>query len=89
MATGGSSNHTIHLIAMAKAAGIVLTWDDFDAISKVIPLLCKMYPNGSADVNSFRQAGGMSVVISELLNEGLVHNDVETIVGKGLENFIC
>jgi phosphogluconate dehydratase len=88
MATGGSSNHTIHLIAMAKAAGIVLTWDDFDAISKVIPLLCKMYPNGSADVNSFRQAGGMSVVISELLNEGLVHNDVETIVGKGLENFI-
>ncbi|QKF82857.1 phosphogluconate dehydratase [Halarcobacter ebronensis] len=88
MATGGSSNHTIHLIAMAKAAGIVLTWDDFDDLSKVIPLLCKMYPNGSADVNHFREAGGMSVVISQLLNSGLVHNDIETIVGKGLGNFI-
>ncbi|WP_320034859.1 phosphogluconate dehydratase [Halarcobacter sp.] len=88
MTTGGSSNHTIHLIAMAKAAGIVLTWEDFDALSKVIPLLCKMYPNGSADVNHFRDAGGMSVVISELLNEGLVHNDINTVVGFGLENFI-
>lgn len=88
MATGGSSNHTIHLIAMAKAAGIILTWDDFDALSKVIPLLCKMYPNGSADVNAFRDAGGMSVVISELLNEGLIHNDVQTVVGKGLERYI-
>ena len=88
MATGGSSNHTIHLIAMAKAAGIALTWDDFDAISKVTPLLCKMYPNGQADVNHFRDAGGMSVVISELLESGLAHNDVETIMGKGLERFI-
>jgi len=88
MATGGSTNHTIHLIAMAKAAGIVLTWDDFDAISKVVPLLCKMYPNGSADVNGFRQAGGMGVVISELLNQQLVHNDVQTVVGFGLEKFI-
>ncbi|GGD36830.1 phosphogluconate dehydratase [Malaciobacter pacificus] len=88
MATGGSSNHTIHLIAMAKAAGIILTWDDFGAISKVTPLLCKMYPNGSADVNAFRDAGGMSVVISELIKAGLVHNDVQTIVGKGLDNYI-
>jgi len=88
MATGGSSNHTIHLIAMAKAAGIVLTWDDFDELSKVIPLLCKMYPNGSADVNHFRDAGGMSVVISQLIDAGLVHKDVETVVGFGLENFI-
>eukprot|EP01029_Cantina_marsupialis_P003156 TRINITY_DN12976_c0_g1_i3.p1 TRINITY_DN12976_c0_g1~~TRINITY_DN12976_c0_g1_i3.p1 ORF type:complete len:476 (+),score=72.51 TRINITY_DN12976_c0_g1_i3:1584-3011(+) len=88
MATGGSSNHTIHLIAMAKAAGIVLTWDDFDAISKVIPLLCKMYPNGSADVNHFRDAGGMSVVISQLLEAGLVHNDVNTVIGSGLEKYI-
>lgn len=88
MATGGSSNHTIHLIAMAKAAGIALTWDDFDAISKVTPLLCKMYPNGQADVNHFRDAGGMSVVISELLESGLAHNDVETIMGRGLERFI-
>ena len=88
MATGGSSNHTIHLIAMAKAAGIVLTWDDFDKLSKVIPLLCKMYPNGSADVNHFREAGGMSVVISELLNAGLLHSDTNTVAGKGLENYI-
>ncbi|UFH58448.1 phosphogluconate dehydratase [Sulfurovum mangrovi] len=88
MATGGSTNHTIHLIAMARAAGIVLNWDDFDAISKVTPLLCKMYPNGQADVNHFRDAGGMSVVISQLLDAGLVHNDVETVVGKGLESYI-
>lgn len=88
MATGGSSNHTIHLIAMARAAGILLNWDDFDAISKVTPLLCKMYPNGQADVNHFRDAGGMSVVISELLKAGLVHNDVETIIGRGLDAYI-
>jgi len=88
MATGGSSNHTIHLIAIAKAAGIILTWDDFDAISKVTPLLCKMYPNGSADVNHFRDSGGMSVVISELIKAGLVHKDVQTIAGFGLENYL-
>jgi phosphogluconate dehydratase len=88
MATGGSTNHTIHIIAMARAAGIILNWDDFDAISKVTPLLCKMYPNGQADVNHFRDAGGMSVVISQLLGAGLVHNDVETIVGKGLDAYI-
>lgn len=88
MATGGSSNHTIHLIAMAKAAGIVLTWDDFNEISKVIPLLCKLYPNGSADVNHFREAGGMSVVINELLEYGLIHDDVQTVVGFGLEKYI-
>lgn len=88
MATGGSSNHTIHLISMARAAGIVLNWDDFDAISKVTPLLCKMYPNGQADVNHFREAGGMSVVISRLLDAGLLHADVETVVGKGLDSYI-
>jgi len=88
MATGGSTNHTIHIIAMARAAGIILNWDDFDAISKVTPLLCKMYPNGQADVNHFREAGGMSVVISELLNAGLVHNDVQTVVGKGLDLYV-
>jgi len=88
MATGGSTNHTIHLIAMARAAGIILNWDDFDEISKVTPLLCKMYPNGQADVNHFREAGGMSVVIAQLLDAGLVHNDVETIVGKGLDTYI-
>ncbi len=88
MATGGSTNHTIHIIAMARAAGVILNWGDFDAISKVTPLLCKMYPNGQADVNHFREAGGMSVVISQLLDAGLVHNDVETIVGKGLDTYI-
>ncbi|WP_345977391.1 phosphogluconate dehydratase [Sulfurimonas sp. HSL3-7] len=88
MATGGSTNHTIHLIAMAKAAGIILNWDDFDAVSKVTPLLCKMYPNGQADVNHFREAGGMSVVIHQLLDAGLVHDDVETIVGRGLRNYV-
>jgi phosphogluconate dehydratase len=88
MATGGSTNHTIHIIAMARAAGIILNWNDFDEISKVTPLLCKMYPNGQADVNHFREAGGMSVVIAQLLEAGLVHNDVETVVGRGLENYI-
>lgn len=88
MATGGSTNHTIHLIAMARAAGIILNWNDFDMISQVTPLLCKLYPNGSADVNHFRDAGGMSVVIYELINAGLVHEDVNTVVGFGLKNYI-
>lgn len=88
MATGGSTNHTLHIIAMARACGIVINWSDFDAISKVTPLLCKMYPNGTADVNHFRDAGGMSVVIAQLLKAGLVHNDVETVVGRGLERYI-
>ena len=88
MATGGSTNHTIHIIAMARAAGIIINWDDFDDISKVTPLLCKLYPNGQADVNHFRDAGGMSVVISQLVEAGLVHNDVETIVGRGLDAYI-
>jgi phosphogluconate dehydratase len=88
LATGGSTNHTIHLIAMAKSCGIVLTWDDFDALSKITPLLCKMYPNGSADVNHFHSAGGMPVVISQLLSSGLLHEDVHTLMGKGLSNYI-
>ena len=88
LATGGSSNHTLHLIAMARACGIILTWDDFDALSQITPLLCKMYPNGSADVNHFHSAGGMPVVISELLSAGLLHEDVDTIMGKGLHNYI-
>lgn len=88
LATGGSTNHTIHLIAMARAAGITLNWEDFDALSKITPLLCKMYPNGSADVNHFHQAGGMGVVIGELLEAGLLHEDVETIMGKGLSHYL-
>jgi phosphogluconate dehydratase len=88
LATGGSSNHTLHLIAMARACGIVLTWDDFDALSKITPLLCRMYPNGSADVNHFHQAGGMAVVIAELLSMGLLHEDVNTLMGRGLSSYL-
>ncbi len=88
LATGGSTNHTIHIIAMARACGIVLTWDDFDALSKITPLLCKMYPNGSADVNHFHQAGGMAVVIAELLKAGLLHEDVNTLMGRGLSKYL-
>jgi len=88
LATGGSTNHTIHLIAMARACGIVLTWDDFDALSKITPLLCRMYPNGSADVNHFHKAGGMAVVIAELLSVGLLHEDVNTLMGRGLSNYL-
>ena len=89
LATGGSSNHTIHLIAMARAAGIILKWEDFDALSKTVPLLCKMYPNGSADVNHFHQAGGMPLVMRELLEAGLLHQDVQTIMGEGLDKYLC
>lgn len=88
LATGGSTNHTIHLIAMARAAGIVLTWEDFDILSKITPLLSRMYPNGEADVNHFHAAGGMGVVIGELLHAGLLHEDVETILGKGLSRYL-
>jgi phosphogluconate dehydratase len=88
LATGGSTNHTLHLVAMARSAGIVLTWDDFDALSKAVPLLTKMYPNGSADVNDFQAAGGMAVVIRELLEAGLLHEDVHTIMGFGLSRYI-
>lgn len=88
MATGGSTNHTIHLIAIARACGIILTWEDFNKLSEVIPLLCKMYPNGSADVNEFRNAGAMSVIIKELLDNELIFDNVNTVVGKGLKKFI-
>ena len=87
LATGGSSNHTIHIIAMARAAGIVINWQDFHDLAQVIPLLTKLYPNGSADVNHFHQAGGMPVVIKELLENELLHDDVNTIMGKGLANY--
>ncbi len=84
LATGGSTNHTIHLIAIARAAGIVLTWDDFDDLSAVVPLLARIYPNGSADVNHFHAAGGMGFLIRELLCAGLLHADVHTLLGEGL-----
>ena len=87
LATGGSTNHTIHLIAIAKAAGIIIDWEDMSDLSDIIPLITRMYPNGAADVNHFHAAGGMSFVIKTLLHEGLLHDDVMTILGKGLSKF--
>jgi phosphogluconate dehydratase len=87
LATGGSTNHTIHLIAIAKAAGIIINWEDMSDLSDIIPLITRMYPNGAADVNHFHAAGGMSFVIKTLLNAGLLHEDVTTILGKGLSKF--
>jgi len=87
LATGGSTNHTIHLIAMARAAGIIINWDDMSDLSAVIPLITRMYPNGAADVNHFHASGGMGFVIHTLLAHGLLHEDVTTILGKGLTQF--
>jgi phosphogluconate dehydratase len=87
LATGGSTNHTLHLVAIARAAGIIIDWDDFDRLSSVVPLLARIYPNGSADVNHFHAAGGVAVVIRELLGSGLVHADVQTVVGSGLARY--
>ncbi len=87
LATGGSTNHTLHLVAIAKAAGITISWDDFDALSKAVPLLARIYPNGAADVNQFHQAGGMTFLIRELLAGGLLHADVDTVAGPGLEHY--
>ena len=84
MATGGSTNHTMHLVAMARAAGVILNWDDFDEISSIIPLLIRVYPNGQADVNHFAAAGGLPFVIRELRDAGLLHDDVDTVVGHGM-----
>lgn len=87
LATGGSTNHTIHLIAIARAAGIMIDWSDFAELSTVVPLLARVYPNGTADVNYFHQAGGLGFVIRELLDAGILHDDVNTIVGPGLRRF--
>ena len=87
LATGGSTNHTMHIIAMAAAAGIAVTWKDFAELSKVIPLMTRVYPNGKADVNHFNAAGGMGFLIRELLCEGLLHEDVSTIMGTGLSGY--
>ena len=86
-ATGGSTNHTLHVVAMAAAAGIHLTWEDFSDLAAVVPLLTRVYPNGKADVNHFHAAGGMSVVIRELLGAGLLHRDVATVFGDGLDGY--
>jgi phosphogluconate dehydratase len=86
-ATGGSTNHTLHLVAMAAAGGILLTWDDFSDLAEVTPQLTRIYPNGSADVNHFHAAGGTPFVIRELLSAGLLHQDVKTIFGEGLDAY--
>ncbi|MDF1801254.1 phosphogluconate dehydratase [Thalassovita sp.] len=87
MATGGSTNLLLHLPAMAKAAGIILTMQDFSEISEAVPLLAKVYPNGLADVNHFHAAGGLGYLIAQLLEAGLLHPDVQTIAGDGLEKY--
>ncbi len=84
LATGGSTNHTIHLVAMAHAAGISINWDDFHDLSAAVPLLARIYPNGKADVNHFHAAGGMGFLIRELLNAGLLHGEANTVSGPGL-----
>lgn len=87
LATGGSTNHTMHLVAIARAAGIIINWDDFDDLSSVIPLLTRIYPNGAADVNHFHAAGGMGFLIRQLLEAGLLHEDVHTVIGSGLHRY--
>ncbi len=87
LATGGSTNHLIHWVAVARAAGIVIDWDDFAALSEVVPLLTRVYPNGSADVNQFQAAGGPGFVIRELLDAGLMHEDVHTVRPGGIREF--
>ena len=87
LATGGSTNHTMHLVAMARAAGIDLRWDDFADLSAVVPLLARIYPNGKADINHFHAAGGTAFLVRELVSAGLMHRDVQTVVGPGLDAY--
>lgn len=87
MATGGSTNLLIHLLAMARAGGIVLDWQDFADLSAIVPLMARVYPNGLADVNHFHAAGGLGYLIGELLNGGLLHPDTKTVAGEGLEHY--
>ena len=84
LATGGSTNHTLHLVAMARAAGVHIDWTDFAELSATVPLLARVYPNGKADVNHFQAAGGMGFLMRELLSAGLLHGDVTTVMGHGL-----
>jgi phosphogluconate dehydratase len=87
LATGGSTNHTLHLVAIARAAGIQVNWSDFADLSKTVPLLAQVYPNGMADINHFQEAGGMGFMMGELINAGLLHEDVHTILGLGLNRY--
>jgi len=87
LATGGSTNHTMHIIAIARAAGVIVNWDDFADLSEAVPLLTRIYPNGSADINHFHAAGGMALLFHELLSAGVLHEDVLTVAGKGLAQY--
>ncbi|MFC6788373.1 phosphogluconate dehydratase [Methylobacterium komagatae] len=86
LATGGSTNHAIHLPAIARAAGIVIDWEDIDRLSSVVPLICRVYPNGAGDVNHFHAAGGISFVMAALLDAGLLHDDIMTVSGSRLRD---
>lgn len=87
LATGGSTNHTLHWVAIARAAGIIIDWNDFARLSSVVPSMTRIYPNGEADINAFQQAGGTPLLIRELLSQGYLHNDVHTVMGYGLERY--
>lgn len=87
LATGGSTNLTMHMVAMARAAGIIINWDDFSQLSDAVPLMCRIYPNGPADINQFQAAGGVPLVVRELLKNDLLHQDVNTVAGFGLERY--
>ena len=87
LATGGSTNHSIHWIAVARAAGIKLNWEDMDALSRITPLLARVYPNGTADVNHMNAAGGLPFLIAQLCGAGLMHADARTVMGEGLEDY--
>ncbi|WP_417500665.1 phosphogluconate dehydratase [Marinobacter sp.] len=87
LVTGGSTNHTLHWVAIARAAGIIIDWADYADLSSVVPSMTRIYPNGEEDINAFHEAGGTPFLIRELLEKGLLHNDVETVVGHGLERY--
>ena len=88
LATGGSTNHTIHLPAIARAAGIRIDWQDFDELSAAVPLIARVYPNGSKDVNDFQDAGGMAFVTYTLMREGLLHRDTLTAGAEGMDAWV-
>ncbi|MEX7686392.1 phosphogluconate dehydratase, partial [Proteus mirabilis] len=87
LATGGSTNLTMQLVAMARPACIMINWDDFSQLSQVVPLIARIYPNGPADINQFQAAGGLALIIRELLKKGLIHRDVNTVAGFGIERY--
>ena len=87
LATGGSTNHTLHLVAIARAAGIIVSWDDFADLSAVVPLLARVHPNGPGDINDFQAAGGTAFLIAQLLDGGFLHADVSTVLGRGLDRY--